>query len=438
MRFARAIGGLALAVALLAPAAARADIFAAVGVTGSDGSPDVAVMNATTGGRLALPAGVNTAAQELQPSISVDGTRMAFLRLDPAAGTTRVIVTDLVTGRSADLFNGFEVAQRAPSDPEMAPNGRRVFTAGPFGKAGDNFFHDIEETELQDFPGGPFPRQTVPPEVTFATTGRTTHPSAGANSLLAYSDERPGEHAVVLSSERGDLTLPLHRDGEAFSQPALPATAAAEQMLFVDRPLDTKGVAGKGDIVFGPTAIPAFYNTPIALPAIVNSADESLPAFSPDGRYVGFVRRALGRDRLLVWDSQTQTLLNPTGIDLGPLATGETGNLSLYFRPNFAATAVNTTGAVTATLLQASGVGLFVQRIVGRHRVLGRRAFKLRTVGRVPLGSFRRGHLRKHWNLRVTGRRLRPGRYLVTVRAVTRKRVVRELGRPHVLRIRRR
>jgi hypothetical protein len=438
MRLARAIGGLAFAAALLAPATARADIFAAVGVTGADGSPDVAVMNSTTGARLALPLGVNTAAQELQPSISVDGTRLAFLRLDPAAGTTRVIVSDLVTGQSADLFNGFEVAQRAPSDPEMAPNGRRVFTTGPFGKASDRFFHEIDVTDLQSFPAGPFSRKTFPFNMIFQTTGRTTHPSAGANSLLLYSDEVAGRDTVILAGEGGELMVPLHRDGEALSQPAIPATAPAEQVLFVDRPLDTKGVPGKGDIVFRPAAIDSFFGTPIALPAIVNSGDESLPAFSPDGRYVGFVRRAAGRDRLFVWDSQTQTLLNPSGVDLGTLATGETGNLSLYFRPNFAATAVNTTGAVTATLLQASGVGLFVQRIAGRHRVLGRRAFKLRTVGRVPLGSFKRGHLRTHWNLKVSGKRLRPGRYLVTVRAVTRKRVVRELGRPHVLRIRRR
>jgi len=70
--------------------------------------------------------------------------------------------------------------------------------------------------------------------------------------------------------------------------------------------------------------------------------------------------------------------------------------------------------------------------------VLGNRAFKLRTVGRVPLGNCGRGRLRTKWDLRVGGKRLRPGRYLVTVRVVTRKRVVRELGRPKVIRIRRR
>src|SRR5262245_19952636 len=92
MRLGRTIGGLVVGLALLAPAAARADIIAAVQVTGPDGSPDIAVMNATTGQRATLPAGINTAQQELHPSISPNGRRLVFLRLDPAAGVRRVIV----------------------------------------------------------------------------------------------------------------------------------------------------------------------------------------------------------------------------------------------------------------------------------------------------------------------------------------------------------
>ena len=82
MRHGRAIG-MAVGLALLLPCAARADIIAAVQVTGADGSADIAVMNASTGERATLPAGVNTAAQELHPSISNDGRRLVFLRLDP-------------------------------------------------------------------------------------------------------------------------------------------------------------------------------------------------------------------------------------------------------------------------------------------------------------------------------------------------------------------
>jgi hypothetical protein len=56
-------------------------------------------------------------------------------------------------------------------------------------------------------------------------------------------------------------------------------------------------------------------------------------------------------------------------------------------------------------------------------------------VSRVPLGSFTAGHMSTRWDLAVDGQPLPPGRYLVTLRA-TEDNVVRELGKPHVLRVR--
>jgi hypothetical protein len=430
MRLVRAIG-LAVGLALLAPAAAGADIIAAVQVTGPDGSPDIAVMNATTGERATLPAGINTAQQELHPSISTNGRRLVFLRLDPVAGTRRVIVVDTQTGVSADLFNGFEVAARPPSDPEIARDGSVVYTGAPFAPEGSRFRVQIVFTQLANFPNGPFGRGTIQPQYTFGTNGGTSHPSAGG-VFVAYGADRPGlGSAVILSPLGGESSSPLERAFHSYTHPAI-AAEDPTLALAVDR--STNG--GPGDIVFRPATVAGLRGTPTALPAIVNRDDESLPAFTPDERYVGFVRRYKERDRLLVWDSQTQALLNTGGIDLGSIAFGQVGNLSLYVRPAFTLTDIRQ-GIVTATLTTGSGVGLFVQRIVGRHRVLGKRAFKLRTVGRVPLGTFKKGKLRKRWNFRVNGKRLRPGRYLVTVRAVRGPRV-RELGTPRVIRIRRR
>ena len=432
MRHGRAIGGLAVAAALLAPGAARGDIIAAVQVTGPDGSADIAVMNASTGERATLPAGVNTAAQELHPSISNDGRRLVFLRQDPAAGTTRVIVTETATGQSADLFNGFEVAQRPPTDPEIARDGSVVYTGAPFAPvSGGGFRAEVVFTQLANFPNGPFGRGAIAPQYNFADQGATSHPSAGG-VLIAYGEQRPGfVPSIIVSPLGGNSSNPLQRADHAYSHPAIAATSP-QLTLLVDRPLS----GGPGDIVFRAATIAGLPGTPTALPPIVNSGDESLPAFTPDSRYVGFVRRHKVRDRLFLWDSQTQTLLNAGGIDLGGLAFGQTGNLSLYFRPTFTLTNLRQ-GIVTANLAVASGVGLFVQRITGRQRVLGKRAFKLRTVGRVPLGAFKKGRLRKRWDFRVNGKRLRPGRYLVTVRAV-RGKTVRELGKPKVIRIRRR
>jgi hypothetical protein len=99
---------------------------------------------------------------------------------------------------------------------------------------------------------------------------------------------------------------------------------------------------------------------------------------------------------------------------------------------------VSRNGALISSAVAApTGVGILVQRIVGSKRIHGHRVFLLRTVGRVPLGHHHAGRLRLHWNLRVGGRRLGPGRYLVTLRAVKPPRTVLALARPVVIRIRR-
>jgi hypothetical protein len=95
---------------------------------------------------------------------------------------------------------------------------------------------------------------------------------------------------------------------------------------------------------------------------------------------------------------------------------------------------ITVSGGVTATLTDASSIGILVQRIVGEDRTRGQVAYELEPVGRVPLGFFEKGSLRTHWDLEVDGEPLLPGRYLVTLRAIEGD-VIRELGEPQVLRI---
>jgi hypothetical protein len=71
----------------------------------------------------------------------------------------------------------------------------------------------------------------------------------------------------------------------------------------------------------------------------------------------------------------------------------------------------------SARLARRAPVGILVQRIVRQRRVHGRTVRTLRPVGRVPFGERAKGVLRVRWKLRVNGRRLRPGRDLVTLRA---------------------
>jgi hypothetical protein len=141
-----------------------------------------------------------------------------------------------------------------------------------------------------------------------------------------------------------------------------------------------------------------------------------------------------GAARLFVWDTATQLLLKPDGVDAQIPAESE-GAIALEVHQLFGQTFV-TAGQVRFSLVAVSRVGIMVQRIVGTTRVLGHKAPKLRFVGRVPLGRFKEGpRHRVRWDRRVNGRELRPGRYLVTVRSVTRKGEVRDLGKPVHVRI---
>ncbi len=129
---------------------------------------------------------------------------------------------------------------------------------------------------------------------------------------------------------------------------------------------------------------------------------------------------------------------------VGQFGLGSTSRLSakdgaivLRVTPVFLNTTV-TRRDVAFQITADSQVGIIVQRIVGTTRFLGRRAPKLKLVGRVPLGSFKRGRRthRVRWDHKVNGKRLRRGEYLVTVRSVTSKARVRDLGTPVRVRIR--
>jgi hypothetical protein len=101
--------------------------------------------------------------------------------------------------------------------------------------------------------------------------------------------------------------------------------------------------------------------------------------------------------------------------------------LSSRLRPNL---------QLSLNLPLPSIIGIIVQRVVGRTRVLGHPVPKLRFVGRVPLGRFHKGRSHVRWNRKVNGHLLAPGRYQITARSLTPKGGVRDLGRPILIRLR--
>jgi hypothetical protein len=112
-------------------------------------------------------------------------------------------------------------------------------------------------------------------------------------------------------------------------------------------------------------------------------------------------------------------------------------NCVLFPGCNLAVVGSGAGAVIQAGLGQSNTVGILVQRIVRTKRVHGRRVLVLAAVGRVPLGHHRTGKLRIRWNLKVNGRRLKKGRYLITLRALDSHRNVLGLTTPVIFTVRR-
>jgi hypothetical protein len=416
---------LAIVAVLVLAVPARADIFAVAPVAGS--SIDVGWLDLSTGASLTLPAGVNTPVIENHPSISPDGKHLAFERVDTAGGTDRILLTDLTTGETRDLIDALDALQTHPTAPAISSDGESVSTGsegfGIFRRSSPGSF-----SRTTDFPGS----KLVDP---------TPNSPPGRDEDRAYAFRRA--LAPVNGVSRGQIyvvgvpgtTGPQLVTGHDFSA-AHPAIA--NPMLVYDiRHLDAAGKPEQGDIAY---CVLYFHNGgPCGqgqglLPPLVNSArDESRPAITPDGRYIGFIRHeADDHERAYVFDTATQTLIDRDGTDLGRVATLDTGNLSLYVKAVFKVTSFPDFGTLVVNPVSSVPIGLLVQRVTGHHRLLGRRVPTLKPAGRIPLGTFKRGRHTIHWRAD-----LRPGLYQFTPRALTKSGRIRDLGKPKIFRIRR-
>jgi hypothetical protein len=427
--------GVALAFSLAVAGPARADIFGVAPVVAPGHSNiDVGLIDVSTGQSLSLPAGVNTVAEESHPSISTDGEHLAFERLDPTAGTDRILVTDLSTGQTHDLVDAFTALTWHPTSPAISADGVSVAT----GTEGNGLFRWGANAP------GSFSREDAFPGSELVDPTPTT---LGHPALYAFRRNLPQPNGVtrgqVLVEDVPGASGPLAVNSASVSgaHPAIDVSGDHNRMVYDIRGVDSSGHLEQGDIAFcliflhngGPCGLGQ-----ATLPPLVNSPrDETRPAFTPDGRYIGFIRdEASGHERVYVFDTETQTLVDSDGADLGLVATLDTGNLSLYERPVLKSTNFPQFGTVVTNLGVAAPIGLFVQRVVGHHRLLGRRVPILKTIGRIPLGQFQRGRHKIHWQPVVNGRRLSPGLYQFTVRALTKSGRIRDLGKPRQLRIR--
>lgn len=468
--------GMAAVAAMLAPAtASAAGLIAAYERYQPGNGFEIGLVNAQTGAAITLPAGVNTPADELHPALSRDGRLLVFERmtllpnlsgdfLPPEQRTMHQLnrQTGVVTQISSGTIAGPAfIRGTVPSNPgtfsdslswgnrPAFDNGTRSYVSQhkPIGSDGaltGNIFNRavvepgggaLIETTHGAVDGSPFLNPTFGPGIdrlflTLAYIDSTTGALLKSVAHLGLN-LRQGDNIQVLKKEFGTAEAPashpMPRTGDFTVAFAMAAAGNFD--------IQTTTVP-KGTGVFSvpqPTAAPAAINT---------GAAEQMPAWSPDDLKIGFVRTTGGRRKLGVFNATPgiQAVLN-TPVDIGAEApTPQTrsfqsvwGGMSLAETSESVAPVINCGTSCLSSLKRAatgtpillkpklslgSTVGIFVVRVLGKRKLLGRTVPRIRVVGRVPLGRARKGANRFRWDGKVDGKRLKRGTYLLTYRSL--------------------
>ncbi len=457
-----------------APAAAPAEplIAAFERYNGANGF-DIGLVNTATGTSVFVSGGVNSAADEFHPALTPDGRYLVFTRtalvgqpdgdvvppatrellmLDRQTGQIRKPFANPLAGAGATIVpagSQSTLASGVRLDPALG-NTQRVVTGGAFftDPAPPGFSAAPSLSSTKGDLGGGGSSQTGTfldfPHAAVATrSGRILKTTsvirfnegngsiANASTFLADASTgaTPDPHFLALPS----AAIPRH------PTPRVPDGHVALDVS-TSSGTDIATIQFPGDSAFSP------------LSPVNTSDSERMPAWSPDGVQLGFVRTtgqtaATPKRKLLVFDSTLglQTVVNPA-VDIGGEAPtpqlrefqASWGGLSLARASSVdnvaiacgtvcgAAITRQATGA-GATLSPTIGtatrvpVGIVIARLAGRTRLFGRTVPRIRAVGRVPLGVARSHRPHFRWNGRVNGRRLSAGTYYLTFRALTRR-----------------
>jgi hypothetical protein len=448
--------GIGLATGIAVPASApAAGLIAAYDRYEPGKGFEIGLANLSTGGELTLPAGVNTADDELHPGLSADGRYLLWVRMRllpklngdivPPAERT-LFMLDRQTGAITSLNTG----DGAPAGPSFFNRPTRAVVWGVRTQTGNGAVVKFQAVsadntisgstgfvigfapppgQLLDFPHAAMDQNTTTTHVlaSWVTSDANTGAQASAGTILR---EGPNSRADF-GDAASPVTHPVSRHGDGY--------VALDKTTGSDADIHTISFPGETALTLAPTPI-------------TTAEPERMPAWSPGGLQLGFVRTTAGRRVLPVYDLTPglQAILNPP-VALGADApTPQTrafqsswGGISIAESSALDVPVVTCDPAcqralrsslstkLTPTLSTTSKgqtVGIFVARVTGKRKLLGRTVPRIKPVGRVPLGKTRKGRNRFRWNRKVDGRRLKRGTYLLTYRALRRKRIVSTSG----------
>ena len=474
-----------IAAALLAPAtASAAGLIAAYEEYVTGQGFEIRIVNAATGAQLPVPAGVNTPADELHPALSPDGSSLVFSRMQLQPKLNGDIVPP--TNRNIFWVNraagnpqpaGFQATgavytSRTATSTSFATGLVPRPTGGPFpeGSMLVATRHDVpvpaeppvfREDVLASVAVSDVPQAASFPNL-FTTTIRdsTCNPCTASRTAryLTLSTHDPVSGAINKSIVRLSLFGQLDNDVfndrgtfgvQEFGDNGAPAGHAVPRS--VDGYVAMDRAVGEDANIHSIT-YPGETQTTVAPAPITTTSPERMPAWSPDGIKLGFVRHSGGQRKLGVFDSTPgiQTVLN-TPVAIGAEAPSPQtrrfqdvyGGLSLANAPAITAPTLLCNAACLAHLANANirqpipltprvtgstKIGIFVVRVTGKRKLLGRSAPRLRVVGKFPLGTAKKGRNRFRWNGKINGKRLNRGTYLLTYRSLKGTRITNTSG----------
>ena len=451
------VAALSLAAALPASAPA-AGMIAAYDRYETGKGFEIGLANASTGTKLTVAPGVNTADDELHPALSSDGRYMLFERMRLLPKLNGDIVppaerTLLMLDRQTGVITTLATGDGAPAGPTFALLAARRVVWGVAPQSTTCCIMKFQAVSTDNTIGGStgFPLGFLPPPA--GELLDATHATMDSNPTNRYvSWVRSDANTGALLT--GGTTIVGLRDGPSprvdFGAPDVPVShptpRSGDHYIAMD-----KTTAGDADIQT--ISFPAETSLTPAPAPITTAAPERLPAWSPGGLQLAFVRTTDGRRKLAIFDLTPglQTIVNPP-VDIGADAPSPQtrafqsswGGLSLAESSALDIPVVTCTAScitslqpsitkvalkpAVSTTTKTQTIGIFVVRVTGKRKLLGRTVPKIKQVGRVPLGKTRKGRNLFRWNGKVNGRRLKPGTYLLTFRALRRERVVSTSG----------
>ncbi len=447
-------------------------------VTGS--GFEIRIVNAATGAQVTVPAGVNTPDDELHPALSNDGRHLVFTRMKllpklngdivPPA-QRRLLSVDRQTGTltelppgvgpvftSTSLTWGIRPQPQGPNEQVNREGQSRVGLSSSVGTLPPPASTEIRST----VPGvADIPHAAAIPvlfsEPLFAANGCQPCIVPRASRYLSLFTHDPVTGALVKSVARLSLfgetgtfadraTFGTLDFGDNGAPAGHPVPRNGDGYVAMDR--TTGEDADIHSITF-----PGESQTTVAPAPITTTSPERMPAWSPDGLKLGFVRSSGGQRKLGVFDATPgiQTVVNPP-VGIGTEAPSPQtrafqnvyGGLSIANGPASTAPAITCDAACRAKIAGAAGlqtipltpkvttttkIGIFVARVVGKRKLLGRTAPRLRVLGKVRLGTAKKGRRNRfRWNGKVNGKRLGRGTFLLTYRSLKDRRITNTSG----------